>query len=263
MRIAADFRSIARDVLQGKWKIAVLVGLVASMLGAVENMGPEVKFKIEESNVKASLELAGNTIFSTGGSVNSDLGAFMVGSYTYIMMAVLITGALYFVLGSVINVGYAKFNLNLVDRLEGSFENLFAYFSYWKTTVVSRLLTSIYVVLWSLLFVIPGIVASYSYAMTEYILAEHPEISAGEAINLSKQMMDGNRWRLFCLDFSFIGWDILCAFTLGIGYLWLTPYKEAARAAFYREVSGTEKQYFESEWNGYNYQNYGDVVDEK
>ena len=192
MRLADDFRSIAREVLRGKWKIAVLVGLVASMLGAVEGMGPEVKFSIEESSVKASLEFAGNTFFSTGGSLNSDLGAFMVGKYTYIMIAALITGALYFVLGSIIEVGYAKFNLNLADKLEGAFENLFAYFSYWKTTAVARLLRSIYLLLWSLLFIIPGIIAALSYAMTNYILAENPQMSASEAINLSKQMMDGN-----------------------------------------------------------------------
>lgn len=247
MRLAADFRSIARDVLRGKWKIAVLVGLVASMLGAVEGMGLEVKFNIEESSVKASLELAGNTIFSTGGSLGLDWGAFMVGKYTYIMIAALITGALYFVLGSIIAVGYAKFNLNLADKLEGTFENLFAYFSYWKTTAVAKLLRSIYLLLWSLLFIIPGIIAALSYAMTNYILVENPEMSASEAINLSKQMMDGNKWRLFCLRLSFIGWDILCGLTLGIGYLWLTPYKQAAEAAFYREVSGTEKRDFELE----------------
>ena len=247
MRLAADFRSIARDVLQGKWKIAVLVGLVATMLGAVDGMGPEVKFKVEESNVNASLAFAGNTIFSTGGSLDSDFGALMVGSYTYIMIAALITGILYFGLGSVIKVGYAKFNLNLADRLEGTFENLFAYFSYWKTTVVARLLKSIYLLLWSLLFIIPGIIASLSYAMTEYILAENPEMSAGEAITMSKQMMDGNKWRLFCLRLSFIGWDILCGLTLGIGYLWLTPYKQVAEATFYREVSGTEKPDFDLE----------------
>ena len=247
MRLADDFRSIAREVLRGKWKIAVLVGLVASMLGAVEGMGPEVKFNIEESNVKASLELAGNTILSTGGSLDSDFGAFMVGRYTYIMIAALITGILYFVLGSIIEVGYAKFNLNLADKLEGAFENLFAYFSYWKTTAVARLLRSIYLLLWSLLFIIPGIIAALSYAMTNYILAENPQMSASEAINLSKQMMDGNKWRLFCLRLSFIGWDILCGFTLGIGYLWLNPYKQAAEATFYREVSGTEKRDFDFE----------------
>ena len=86
---------------------------------------------------------------------------------------------------------------------------------------------------------IPGIIATYSYAMTEFILAEHPDLTASVAIAQSKEMMTGNRWRLFCLHISFIGWDILCAFTLGIGNLWLRPYKQAAEAAFYREISGT------------------------
>lgn len=89
-----------------------------------------------------------------------------------------------------------------------------------------------------LLLIIPGIMASYSYAMTGYILAEHPELTASEAIAQSKDMMAGNRWRLFCLQFSFIGWDILCALTLGIGNLALRPYRHAAEAAFYRELCG-------------------------
>ena len=91
--------------------------------------------------------------------------------------------------------------------------------------------------LWMLLFIIPGIVAAYRYAMTSFILAENPELTAGEAINCSKELMDGNKWRLFCLNFSFIGWIILCGFTLGIGYLWLTPYEQAANAAFYRDIT--------------------------
>lgn len=73
--------------------------------------------------------------------------------------------------------------------------------------------------------------------MTSYILAENPEMSAGEAIDRSEELMKGNKWRLFCLQFSFIGWSILCAFTLGIGTLWLTPYMEAASAAFYRDIT--------------------------
>ena len=128
MRLAEDFRSIARDALNGKWKIAVLVGLVATLLGAVEDMGPEAKINIDASSADASFEFAGQTIFSTGGGLNSDIGAFLVGSFTYIMIAALVMGAVYFILGSIIKVGYAKFNLNLVDRLEGSFDNLFAFF---------------------------------------------------------------------------------------------------------------------------------------
>jgi len=60
--------------------------------------------------------------------------------------------------------------------------------------------------------------------------------------------MEGNRFRLFCLEFSFIGWSILCAFTLGIGNLWLTPYRQVATAAFYREVSGTEYRAYDNDW---------------
>lgn len=242
MRVAADFRSTAREILSGKWTIAVLVGLVAALLGAIGDVDLGVKINIDVSGANASFEFAGQTIFSTGGGLNSDIGAFLVGTFTYIMIAALILGVLYFILGSVVSVGYAKFNLNLADRMEGSFENLFAYFAYWKTTAAARILQSIYIFLWSLLLIIPGIIASYSYAMTEYILAEHPELSANEAIAMSKQMMVGNKWRLFCLQISFIGWDILCAVTLGIGNLWLTPYKQAATAVFYREVSGTESR---------------------
>ena len=82
--------------------------------------------------------------------------------------------------------------------------------------------------------------------MTDYILAEDPELTADEAISQSKSIMMGNKWRFFCLQFSFIGWDILATLAFGIGHLWLTPYKQAAYAAFYREVSGTE--YHEDEF---------------
>ena len=239
MKYAADFRQNARDALRGKWTIAVLVGLVATLLGGAGSGGPEVKLNIDGSGAHTSFEFAGQTIFSTGGGLNSDIGAFLVGSAIYITIAAIAMAVVYFVLGSIISVGYARFNLDLVDGGNPSFETLFGYFSYWKTTAVARLLQSLYVLLWSLLFIIPGIMASYSYAMTEFILAEHPELTAGEAIAQSKVMMAGNRWRLFCLHFSFIGWDILCTLTMGIGHLWLRPYRQAADAVFYREITGS------------------------
>ena len=246
MKIAEDFRRIARNALTGKWPIAVAVGLVASILGASGDNGPEFKINIDSSNANLSFNFAGQDIFSTGGGLNSNIGAFIAGSFGLIMIAAIFMAIIYFVLGSFTGVGYAKFNLNLVDRKTAAFENLFEYFSYWKTTAVARLLRTIYVLLWSLLFVIPGIVASLSYAMTDYILAENPELTSTEAIEQSKSMMYGNRFRFFCLQFSFIGWDILATLAFGIGHLWLTPYKQAAYAAFYREVSVTE--YYEDEF---------------
>ena len=111
----------------------------------------------------------------------------------------------------------------------------------YKNIVKIMFIRNLKIFLWSLLLIIPGIVKGYEYRMIPYLLAENPELTANEAITRSKEMMDGNKWRLFCLNFSFIGWDILAMFTFGIGNLWLNPYKEAAKAAFYREVSGTEK----------------------
>ena len=99
-----------------------------------------------------------------------------------------------------------------------------------------------FVSLWSLLFIIPGIVASFGYAMTPYILAEHPEISAIDALRMSKDMMKGNKGKYFCLQFSFIGWFILSMFTFGIGILFLSPYIQAANAEFFNEVSGKNAQ---------------------
>lgn len=245
MKYAADFRRIAREALSGKWMIAVLVGLVAMLLGGASSGGPEVKLNIDASGANASFEFAGQTIFSTGGGLDSEIGAFLVGSAIYITLAAIVMAVVYFVLGSIISVGYARFNLDLVDRGEPGFETLFGYFSYWKTTAIARLLQSVYILLWSLLFIIPGIIATYSYAMTEFILAENPDLTASEAIARSKEMMSGNRWRLFCLHFSFIGWDILSSLTLGIGNLWLRPYKQAANAAFYREITGFGATSFE------------------
>ena len=241
MKIAEDFRRIARNALTNKWFIAVAVGLVASILGGISGGGPEFKVNIDGSNISMNFNVAGQTIKSIGtnGGVDSEVGAFILASLPIIIIASLFAAVIYFVLGSFIGVGYAKFNLNLVDKKNAAFETLFEYFSHWKTTTIARLLRALYVFLWSLLFIIPGIVAGFSYAMTDYILAEDPELTADEAISQSKSMMMGNKWRFFCLQFSFIGWDILATLAFGIGHLWLTPYKQAAYAAFYREVSGT------------------------
>lgn len=233
MRLAADFRSMARNALKGKRGIAVCVGLVAMLLGAAEYVNSGININVTGS--KVNFQFVEQRIFSI------DTGIFIAKILTYTMTTAFIMRAVRFVLGSVIAVGYARFNLNLVDHKESSFENLFAYFTCWKAAVVARILEYVYTLLWSLLLIIPGIIAFLSYEMTEYILADYPELSASEAISRSKQMMEGNKGRLFCLQFSFIGWKILCIFTLGLGSIWLTPYIGAAKAAFYREVSGEKE----------------------
>lgn len=98
------------------------------------------------------------------------------------------------------------------------------------------LLKNIFIFLWTLLLVIPGIIKSLSYAMTNYILVDCPELSANQAINLSKDMMYGRKFDLFYLYLSFIGWFLLSIVTLGIAMLWACPYIQTAQASFYRDV---------------------------
>lgn len=239
MKYAADFRKIARNALSGRWAIAVVAGIVASLLGAVGSSGPEFNFNVGGSG--NNLEIGGQPIVNPGEGLSEEVLSIIMGGLTVILLFVLVFAVAYLFLGSIVGVGYAQFNLELVDRQKKpEIGTMFGHFRNWRTAVAAGFLRGLYVFLWSLLFIIPGIVAGYSYAMTNYILAEHPELTASEAIAQSKQIMYGNRWRLFCLQFSFIGWELLCALTLGIGNLWLLPYKQAAEAAFYREVSGTE-----------------------
>ena len=252
MKYASDFRTIARDALRGRWGIAVIAGLIASLLGAIASSGPEIKFNFSDNGANVNLMFANQEIYSSSGGWLPELNAFIVGSGIYMMIAALIMAAVFFVLGSVISLGYSRFNLDLVDRSkEPDISTLFGFFPHWKNAAIAKLLETVYVFLWSLLFIIPGIIASYSYAMIPYIQAEHPEMTPGDVLARSKEMMEGNRWRLFCLQFSFIGWGILSSLTLGIGNLWLTPYKQAATAAFYRDVSGTKYAAPESESSCY------------
>lgn len=239
MKYAADFRQIARDALKGKWGIAVLAGFLASICGAISSGGADIELKFEGGN--GGLHVGGVPILDAQGGISDQLMNILIGGAIYILVVGLVMAVISFVLGSIVGVGYSKFNLDLVDRQEEpQIGTLFGYFKHWQTLVVANLLQLLYILLWTLLLIIPGIMASYSYAMTGYILAENPELAPSEALARSKEMMRGNRWRLFCLQLSFIGWRLLCSLTLGIGNLWLTPYRQAATAAFYRDLSGTE-----------------------
>lgn len=151
---------------------------------------------------------------------------------TLTVAAIILSGAL--------SVGMSLYFLNAADGKEPDISDLFSQFNgkAFGNTLVMYILTCVYTFLWSLLFIIPGIIAALSYALAPYILAEHPEISASEALRMSKEMMQGNKGRLFCLQLSFIGWGILSIFTFGIGLFFLMPYMQAANAEFFNEISG-------------------------
>ena len=117
-------------------------------------------------------------------------------------------------------------------------ENLFDGFRGGRYTRVfcALFLVNLFTFLWALLLIIPGIMKAFSYALTPYILLDEPELTARQAITRSCEIMQGRRWKLFCLYLSFIGWGILCLLTFGIGFLWLVPYMNASIAAFYEDA---------------------------
>lgn len=106
----------------------------------------------------------------------------------------------------------------------------------------TMLLQFVYTFLWSLLLLVPGIIKGLSYSMTYFILLDNPEMSNNAAIEESMRMMDGHKWQFFKLYLSFIGWAILCIFTLGIGILWLNPYIYSTMARFYTELKDPQVQ---------------------
>lgn len=101
--------------------------------------------------------------------------------------------------------------------------------------LVTMLLKDLFIVLWTFLFVIPGIIKSYEYMMVPYILAENPGMDRREVFQISKEMMDGHKWDAFILDLSFIGWELLSFFTCGLlSIFFINPYREATYAEVYR-----------------------------
>ena len=134
-------------------------------------------------------------------------------------------------------VGFYGFYLGIAQDDEACLERLFIGFRrFWKSFVM-YLLSSLFIILWSLLLVIPGVIAMFRYSMAFFIIADDEACGPLEAITRSKEIMKGNKWKFFCLNCRFIGWILLASiFTLGLGYLWLIPYMHTSYAKFYEDV---------------------------
>lgn len=231
---AYDHRARAREALRGNWVTAVLVYLVAGLLMGGSD-SPSFNFNL---NIEA-----GHVDFSA----SQELEHFLEGTLGLAVPLVLTLSLVLLVarlaLGGVMSMGRATYSLNLIDGAEAEFADLFAGFRRFYDALIMNVVSILMVFLGMLLFVIPGIILGYAYAMAPYILAENPDISGTEALRLSRQMMKGHKWELFWLELTFIGWSILAAFTLGLGNLALEPYKGISKASFYRDVQA------QSRWN--------------
>lgn len=257
MKVAKDFRYEAREALRGNWVIAVIVGIVGTILGANTIMARN-GFQLELEEDTLNQIMAGST----------EQMRAMILSYIGIMSTVVIVaGITHLIIAGPMTLGYVGFNLKMLDGESVQFTDLFSGFSRFKEGFSMHFFRILFIFLWTLagvgisfvlglicMFISPvfgsgvmliGILATeifivvkiYDYALAPYIVYEFPEIGGREALKKSMQLMNGNRWRLFCLMFSFIGWALLATFlTCGLGLLVLLPYQEAAYAAFYRQI---------------------------
>lgn len=246
---AKDYRARARQSLNGKWGLAVATTFVAALLGAINSS--QVSLNINTDDIEY---FSDNAYFSQ--SVNESmygnpeaLEGFMSNLFDVLAIVGFVStifAIVAFILGGATKAGLCRFNKNLYYGTAPKFNDLFTHYDKLGNTIVANLLIGIFTVLWALLFIIPGVIASYSYRMTFYILDENPEMSARDAITASKKLMKGHKWELFCLDLSFIGWAIVTAFTLGVGVIFLNPYTLAAEYAFYNQIANggeTPEQY--------------------
>jgi uncharacterized membrane protein len=150
-----------------------------------------------------------------------------------------IVGNLYSLLvGGPFCLGISYFILKIFRKKEAKPSDVFYGFDFFLKAFLLYLVTTIFILLWTLLLVIPGIVAAYRYRMAYYILIDNPNLSTMEIINESKRLMSGNKGKLFFLDLSFIGWGILACLTFGIGLIALLPYVYTATVVFYELCNG-------------------------
>lgn len=217
----AELKDRAKAALsQGYWKL-VLVGAIAGIIGSGHTSSVEFEFSEESSS---------DLLTQLEAMIPAIAGIAIIGVIIGIAVAIFIINPL--------EIGTKRFFLNSLTEDTEIKELLFAFDHGYMNTVKILFKRDLKVFLWSLLFLIPGIIKSYEYRMIPYLLAENPELTEEEAFRLSRQMMDGQKLEAFVLDLSFLGWDILSACTWGlVGIFWVQPYANLTDAALYDTLS--------------------------
>jgi len=140
------------------------------------------------------------------------------------------------IIGGPFALGAASFSLSISRGKEARLEQIFQGFNHFTTALVAYLLVLLYVILWALLLIVPGIIAGLGYSMTFYILSDDPLLKAEDALKKSKAMMLGYKLKLFYLILWFFLLALLCILTLGIGFLWFIPFANVTMAKFYDDI---------------------------
>lgn len=191
---AAKIREVARTALAGSWKDVVLFMFLYYLMTDGVGMVLDLFFSTTQI-VPIEDPLTGEYVQQTVG----------YGSGIY---SLLISGPAAW--------GLSKYMLDFFRNKKTEITTLFEGFSYFGKAFVLLILMGVKIFLWTLLFIVPGIIATFRYSQAFYILIDHPEYSANQCLKESSQMMKGNKWKLFCLELSFVGWIILASIPAGI-----------------------------------------------
>ena len=198
MSTRPEFRSQAYATLQGKWKQPVLATLITLLIsGAIQGCGRSSSIFLIVISCLASLLITCNLSYG-------------------------------------MNVALLRFNRGREETIKEMFSAGFK--EDYARVLGIMLLTALYIILWMILLIIPGLIKAYAYSMTTFIAEDNPELDPNECIKRSKVMMDGHKMDLFLLDLSYIGWILLGIITLGIGMLWVGPWITMAHVKFYEEL---------------------------
>ena len=214
----------AKETLRANSPRIYLVGILSSLLttvgvGATE--WPTIRVMLRADSLEEMVYLMEQSqAISTG---------FALSLATFVMTLFL----------NLVTCGWQLFTLRASRGEEtGGIETLFACFQQFWRFLLAHLLMNLFTFLWSMLFIIPGIIARYSYTQTIHIMLDNPDISPLEAIAASKQLMRGHKMEYFILELSFLGWAYLSVFTFGLLGIWLNPYMQVTFANYYNALIG-------------------------
>ena len=233
MKTNTDFKNDALEALRGNWGKAVLATLLYVLIALAVVSPMEYTAIKQQSYMTEQIGGYSNSIASAASLMQDpEYQALQKQNITMSILGFLLEVFILFPVA----VGFTNaFRKLLVNQDTEMVRNTFDLSNYFHK-VLGMLQMTVLIALWALLLFIPGIIKALAYAMTPFILEENPELSTTEAIHHSRMLMKGHKFDLFWLYLSFIGWMLLGLLTLGIGYLWLTPYMQTAIASFYREV---------------------------
>ena len=209
--------------------VSVLLGILAA-----DSDDTGVSSVISGMRSGFSTSSSGYDSYSTGYGMSDYITTIMLALSAFAAVIALLAIVYTIFVGNVISVGGCRYFIN--NRTgEGRVSDIFAMFkeSYGNVLKV-MLMRDIFIFLWTLLLIVPGIIKSYEYYLVPYIMADNPGMDYHDALELSKRMMYGQKWHTFVLGLSFIGWDLLSAITLGIvGIFWTNPYRKATFCELY------------------------------